>query len=219
MTVPDDVAKVPGLEVRRDGNLIGRALWGTPMPADGGEHAIGATAPGRAAWSTTASVPVERGAVVVKIDAPATTTTTPGAAAAPATPPARSAAATPAPATSGLPAQRWAAIGVGAAGVVGVVIGSVFGARAFSTWSDAKQNHCGGGTVCDEEGLALGDRARSAGTVSTVAFVAGGALVAGGVALWLTAPSPRDAPSTKRGLFVAPRLGVGAAGADLGGTF
>src|SRR5688572_19445665 len=42
--------KVDGLEVRRDGTLLGAAQWGTPLPVDPGDHEFEAKAPGRVTW-------------------------------------------------------------------------------------------------------------------------------------------------------------------------
>ena len=41
---------VDGIEVRVDGRSIGRAVWGTPMPLDPGDHSVEARAPGRKSW-------------------------------------------------------------------------------------------------------------------------------------------------------------------------
>lgn len=45
--------EVPGLEVKRDGRPVSKALWGTPVPLDPGEHVVEATAPGKKPWSQT----------------------------------------------------------------------------------------------------------------------------------------------------------------------
>jgi hypothetical protein len=87
------------------------------------------------------------------------------------------------------PAQRTVAIGVGAAGVVGVAVGSAFGLIAKSKNDQALEPaNCRTSTQCSTSGLTLTDDARSAATVSTVAFIAGGAAIATGAVLWFTAP-------------------------------
>ena len=58
----------------------------------------------------------------------------------------------------------------------------------------------------------LGD-ARTAATVSTIGFIAGGTLLAGGVVLYLVAP--RGSPAT--GLFVVPGSDGSVAGLTLRG--
>src|SRR3954471_21920113 len=55
--VVEGSAPVPGLVVERDGVPVGMASIGIPVPVDPGDHLIEATAPGKKAWSTTATVP------------------------------------------------------------------------------------------------------------------------------------------------------------------
>lgn len=45
-----------GIQVERDGVSVGKALWGTAVPVDPGEHKVRATAPGRKSWETTVVV-------------------------------------------------------------------------------------------------------------------------------------------------------------------
>jgi len=47
---------VPGLEIKRDGTVLGRTTWGTSMPVDRGEHTIVATAPGKSPWETQVTI-------------------------------------------------------------------------------------------------------------------------------------------------------------------
>jgi hypothetical protein len=49
-------AETPDLEIKRDGSMIGRAAWGSPMPVDPGDHLVEAYAPGKAIWKETVSV-------------------------------------------------------------------------------------------------------------------------------------------------------------------
>lgn len=95
--------------------------------------------------------------------------------------------------------------------------GLVAGLLASSKWSDAK-DVCGGGTTCTtQEDLdranALADSARSRGTLSTALVVTGGVLVAGGLVLWLTAPS------AERSVAVTAGAGGSPAGVTLVGRF
>ncbi|HMI83237.1 MAG TPA: hypothetical protein VK550_04035 [Polyangiaceae bacterium] len=56
--VPKIVINVPageataGLEVKRDGNLVGQPQWGVAVPVDPGEHQITVSAPNRTPWET-----------------------------------------------------------------------------------------------------------------------------------------------------------------------
>lgn len=74
-------------------------------------------------------------------------------------------------------------------GVVGVGLGAVFGGVAASKWSDA-QTQCPASRGCapGSTAYALRDDASSMATISTIAFVAGGVALAGGLTLFLVAP-------------------------------
>ena len=66
--------------------------------------------------------------------------------------------------------------------------------------------------------MALASQAGSLATASTVAFVAGLALVGGGVTMFLLAP--KDAPSSPVArLRVSPQVGPSNVGLNVGGTF
>jgi hypothetical protein len=92
--------------------------------------------------------------------------------------------ATPEKSSSSTPWRTigWTAIGVGAASVA---VGTFFGIEAISKKSDANcpSNHCAGGGDPDALRTAVKD-----GNLSTVFFVAGGVLAAGGVALIVLTP-------------------------------
>jgi hypothetical protein len=199
-------ADAEGLSVRRDGVVIGRALWDEAVPVDPGTHSISASAPGSKEWETAVVAPSTPGTQTVTIPrlepapatppAPSTQPNAPaaGPASAPATPPTASPAVAPAP--SAPPSaggrgntQRIAAgVAVGA-GVVSAVVGSVFGVVAKSKLDQSNANgHCDPSDACDGTGLSLRSNAGSAATGSTVAFVVAGVAIAGGAVLWFTAP-------------------------------
>lgn len=56
VVVAPDLANLAGLEVRRDGTVLERAVWDVPMPIDPGEHFLTATAPGKIAWESKSVV-------------------------------------------------------------------------------------------------------------------------------------------------------------------
>ena len=111
--------------------------------------------------------------------------------------------------------RKTIAFAVGGAGVAGVIVGGIFGAVASSKWVAAK-NDCG--TGCSPTAPAQGERnaASSDAAISTVAFVVGGVLAAGGVVLYLTAPSG-SSPGT--GMQLAPSIGAGSGGLLVRGSF
>ncbi len=101
--------------------------------------------------------------------------------------------------SSGLGSQKIVAIIAGSIGVVGVGVGSVFGLISKSKHDDAAQ-HCNGSICRDQQGIDFKTSAIHAGNVSTVAFVVGAAGLAGGAALWFTAPHQREVSGTSLGL-------------------
>lgn len=57
-------ADIPGLELKLDGLVLGRAAWGVAAPVDPGPHRVEATAPGRASWSLAITVTAKQRKVV-----------------------------------------------------------------------------------------------------------------------------------------------------------
>jgi hypothetical protein len=94
-------------------------------------------------------------------------------------------------------------------GVVGLGVGAVFGLSAMGAKNDA---HCTSSNVCSSNADAqkLKD-AGNAATMSTVFFIAGGVLAAGGITLFAVAPSSS--------VQVAPTVGIGSAGLTVQGGF
>jgi hypothetical protein len=96
--------------------------------------------------------------------------------------------------TSDTSPQRTIAYVVGGVGIIGLGIGTVFGVLAKATYDDAVSN-CGspsaGVRLCNSDGVARGDTSDRQATISTIAFVAGAALLTGGVVLFMTAPKDR----------------------------
>jgi hypothetical protein len=208
-------ADVEGLEVRRDGELVPRGAWGTALPVDGGAHRIDATAPSRQprAIAVRLAPSGDRSTVEIPPLEP-----TPGGAdklgAAPEASHGATGPESPAPGGSGgASMQRTLGLAAGGAGLVALGVGAVFGLQAISKNNDAAQ-FCPASPRCnDPQGVTLTDDAKSAATVSTIAFVAGGVLAGAGAVLFLTAPSgsPRAGAATSRtGLALAP-TGLGAA--------
>jgi hypothetical protein len=99
--------------------------------------------------------------------------------------------AIPAPASSGGSGIDRKTIGfaVGGAGVVGVVVGSIFGLVSKGTYDQASQGCRDGSGPCSTGDAQHSADAHTQATISTVGFVAGGVLLAGGAALYFTAPT------------------------------
>src|ERR1019366_4309896 len=184
----------PDLQIKRDGDPVGRAAWGAAIPVDPGAHAVDATAAGRKPWHGEGSV-----------EGQGTQTAIEGAA--------------PPPASHG-PTQRVLGVMVGVVGVAGVALGAVFGEMAKSDNNEAS-GHCLNDMACDPQALSLTSSARREATASTIGFVAGGALLAGGVVLFLTAPahSPQSAGQPARRVRLSPLVGAGTTGVALRGAW
>ncbi len=102
---------------------------------------------------------------------------------------------------------------------MGLGLGGVFGILATSAWSKAKTD-CGGSTTqCTNVLQGQSDRsgAETDATISTVGFIAGGALLATGAVLLLT--GGRRASETGASLLISPDVGPGQAGVTFVGGF
>jgi hypothetical protein len=109
-------------------------------------------------------------------------------------------------------------LGIGGVGLASAVVGGVFGLSASGQWSDAKQA-CGGDiTRCPAGQLAAAqkhvDDARSAANLSTIFLGAGGAAVAVGAIVWLTAPRLVE----RHDVGVLPVVGNGSIGLAVSGS-
>ena len=201
-TVPDGRWR---LEVKLDGSPLDAAVLGTAVPVDPGKHTVEASAKGKKPWSTTIEVSEKNKAASLDIppleDEPVATA-----------PPSDNKPKIEGPGNDegGGSNMKIIGIAVGAVGLAGIGVGSFFGLRASSKWKEAK-THCNTSYECDATGVDLTDQARSSGNIATLGFVAGGALLVGGVVLFLTAPSGKPANKVN--------VGVGPGSLVIGGTF
>ena len=230
LTVPQE-AQVAGLEIKRDGAIVGGAQWEMALPVDPGEHLIELTAPGRKALtrSVSASAGVVTTFTVPVLAAEEAPSATPAVAEVPAVQPV---ARTPpqAPAVNVQPARVRPATqdrvepssgpggGVIALGIVGVVAiggGSVLGVIAMNK-DDESKKHCAADdpNSCSAEGVDLRDDAFLFGNIATAAFIAGGAALAAGSVLWLTSD-----PEEEQGTALTLRAGPSAARVIVQGVF
>ncbi len=109
--------------------------------------------------------------------------------------------------------QRTLGLVVGGAGVAGIVLGGVFGLVSKATYNNALQNECGNNPGnCSTQGAQDGQSAQSQATISTVGFVAGAVLLAGGAVLFFTAPKAGR-------VGIAPTVGTGAAALNVVGAW
>jgi hypothetical protein len=193
------------LDVRRDGVPVHGAQLGTPIPVDPGEHTIEASSEGKQPWSTKVEVGADAAKVEVEI------------------PPLQAAADGAGPATTGgdvtldsgtAPSssgsgQRTLGLILGGVGVVGLGVGTYLGLAAGGDWDDAKAGCNDFPYECDQPALDARESASSKATLSTIGFIAGGALLATGAILYFTASSGETKTA----------IGVGPGSAFVKGTF
>ncbi len=106
---------------------------------------------------------------------------------------------------------------LGGVGLVGVGLGVGFGLASSSAGSDAQtladKKVCANAASPDCASLqSKNDTAKQDGVISTIGYVGGGALVAGGIIWWLVAPRHEE-------VAVAPSVGRGSATLTLSGRF
>jgi hypothetical protein len=188
---PTDPLRV---EVRLDGVVVPATARAAPLPVNPGKRVLQASLAGHR--DALVEVQVEeraRTTVRLRLDPdPAATAAPPPQTPPLAEPPAAIASITPDAPRSSWSTQRTVALVVGGVGVVGLGVGSVFGLMAQSKNDEARTpENCPTETRCHSAGKALLDDASSAATISTIAFAAGGAALAAGVVLFVTAPSKR----------------------------
>jgi hypothetical protein len=174
--VPPEVA-AEGVDVTRDGEPVPRAAWNTSVPVDPGPHTVVAQAAGHKGW--TANVTVAERAAKVTVTVPLLENDV-----APVVAPLPPSA----PTESRGGAQRTAGWVVAGAGIVGLGVGAYFGISALSKNSSNDQNVGATGGCLNASCQTTSHDAYVAGNDSTVFLALGGALIATGAVLWLTAP-------------------------------
>jgi hypothetical protein len=175
VVVPEELGKLPGLRVLRDGTELERAAFATPLPLDGGTHVIEAVAPGRIGWRGTVTLRQEADHKSMTLPILEESAVSPSPAPAPIksadTPPNR---------------QRQAGLALAIGSGVALAFGGVFGVLAITRNNASNEDgHCDA-RGCDAQGMELRTSAQSAARVSTWSFITAGALAAGSVALYLT---------------------------------
>jgi len=119
------------------------------------------------------------------------------------------------------PGRNRRLIGLGASGAGGltILISVVATLRARSDYQHAITGYCRGTTtMCDATGLDRTQTARSHANIASWFTIAGAAMVAGGVYLYLTAPRPRT-HAGEHAMYIAPAVGGAGGGVVLGGAF
>jgi hypothetical protein len=204
------------VRVTMDGQPLTDRLEGKVLRVDPGAHTFTFTVEGQP--TVTQTFVLKEGErdrreriVIGQPTAPTPAATTPA--------PSSSMSTTPAETPStGLGSKRIIGLGLAGAGVVGLGVGTAFGLMASSAWSSAK-SACGGDVGhCNNVSSATSykNTTNTDGTISTVGFVAGGALLAVGGVLFLLG-GHREASTT--GVTVVPAIGQTQQGLLIHGTF
>ncbi len=194
-----------------DGKPLLAKLDGRAVFVDPGEHVLG--------FRTSSGQTFEKKIVVIEGEKARRESVVIGA---PSTPPAPARADAPAPLpvrpAPGSP-RRTSGLVLGGVGLIGLGLGSYFGLRASSRWSESEAA-CSTTSCPDHAGAVAshGSAVRFA-SVSTVSFVTGGAFLLAGALLFLTAPSAADQATTSARVRVAPAVSGEGAGMFAIGVF
>jgi hypothetical protein len=227
VNVPD-ASQAAGLEIRRNGMMVGAATWGTPLPVDPGEVELSASAPGK-----------QSARQVLVLDEGKTTTFTltallPGPTAEPTTSPPMQPSPPPEPtlaaSTASAPrdepgaksgGNRVAIISLASVGVIGLGVGTTFALMAKSDDKSSKDNcNPSDPNKCDRSGVEQRNSAITKGNVATVGFIVGGAALASAGVVWLLSGSS-EPKQTASGHFLraVPEVEPGHAMLHVQGSF
>ncbi len=203
------------VKVDMDGQPLTDRLDGSSVQVDPGEHHFKFTAPG--------GVTVDKTIVIREGEKERRESVVVGAVAVPVVAPlqgAPAAATAPVSASSEDPgaSRRTLAYVVGGAGVVGLAVGTVFGLIASSSASSSK-NECSTSSCQNyPQSKSDYDTASTDATISTVAFIVGGAAVATGAVLFFTAPTSPSAGGTGSRWQLSPSVGGTGLGLSVRGA-
>jgi hypothetical protein len=161
-------ADLADVTVKMDGKVLTRQVEGTALSIDPGQHTFTFEAARRPS--------LQRQLVISEGDKERRERVTFGAVSGP--PPVEVA---PAPHAS---RARTFALALGGVGVAAAAVGAIFGGVAISRHHDAEQA-CPDNPCQSASGVDLWNGARSAGDVSTAAFLVAAAALAGSITLWL----------------------------------
>jgi hypothetical protein len=207
------------VKVTLDGEVLAEKLDGTALSIDPGEHTF--------LFETAGQPPITKHYVIHEaqkdrheaiafgtppvpaIVTPPPAVTAPTSSTAAPAPALAAVAPSPVESNRALGTQKIVAIVAGSVGVVGVIGGTIFGLVAMSRKNDA-QKVCSG-QCPTQAGVNDWNDAKDAGNASTAFYIIGGLGLAGGAALWFTAPSSNHGPG--------PQVGVGPGGIQLKGTW
>jgi hypothetical protein len=173
-------ADAPQLSVRVNGEVVSD-YTGLPIPLDPGENLVEAAAPGHEPWRQNITAPNAAATLVVHV--PELRLLEP--------PPAPPLATNPPP-PDHKPDLRVPAAAIGGAGIAAIIVGSVFGFSAKSTYDDSAP-YCNG-NECTAPGITLRDNARDKATIATITVTSGLVATAAGIAMWIISGKGQPEP-------------------------
>lgn len=178
------------------------ALLDEERPVNPGTHRISATRGGERFEESVSLNEGEKRRVIIKLDgSPSGSASGAGSAASAPTPAAAAAADASGPQPSPQRTQRTLAIVAFGAGGLGLAVGAGAGLMAIGNRNELERNPACRGDECLKSVATDVESFRTLRTVSTIGFVAGGALAATGLVLWFTQPT-----SSQHGGASPPRL-------------
>ncbi len=187
-------AHVAGASIAIDGRPLAASEIGKPKQVDPGQHAIVATAPGRPELRRSVTTRDGGGNARVEFDLG------------------------PAAAASPVESSRLPAIVAFSVGGAGILVGSITGVVSLNKVS-ALDKACPNKHCADPSLRSEADGAKTAGTISTIAFVVGGLGVATGAALLVIKPTFGGAPAKQGSGDHDVRIGLGFGSISASGRF
>lgn len=184
VVVPTAMRGLPELVVKQDGIPVSPEDWGVSKPVDRGAHIVTVTAKERTRWETRVQIEQDGQRTSVEVKEPKPVPRLAGLSTL--LPP-----ATPDEAPSSFGAQRYAAVAVGASGLIAVGVGLGFGVKAWQMRDESNDGHCDEYGYCNGLGLGIRQEGIAAGNVSTALVLPGIAAIGASVVLFLTAPRPK----------------------------
>lgn len=205
VVVPPGTRAIAGVEIQRDGVVMGSAQWDVALPADKGDHVVTATAAGKRKWEKTVTIAADGSANSINVDGLENEGIASAALSAPL--PEKPAA----PPEQRASTQRILGIVTASVGLASIGVGSAFGVIALNKKSDSNAGHCTTSSECDTAGIQLRSEGLTAATASTIFFIVGGVGLAGGITLIAMAPRGVKPGDTK--------IAVGPRGIEIRGTW
>ncbi|MBI5534829.1 MAG: hypothetical protein HY898_19035 [Deltaproteobacteria bacterium] len=200
---------LPGLEIKRDGTVVGKPMWGNGVPVDPGKHVVLASAPGYKTWTGSVDVPAKPGESELSVPA-LSKDATPGAVSVD-----QGQGEKPADGSNGS-SRRLIGVVVGGAGVLTLGVSTVLALSAKSKFNDTS-SMCNG-NFCTEQGASMRHDAVRAGNVATIVGGVGIVAMAAGAVVYLTAPSGNASSAAGKERFRTV-VAVGPGSVAVGGTW